>query len=183
MSPGFENIFKRTPESDEKSFIFLIKALERSNQPGFDYLEFKQSVSTLVSMNIDFETAVKSAFTTAATVGLTRDKLLDTAATYQKVLLQEKAQFDQALSKQITDRIETRKSEAQKLQAKILSHEEQIKKLQAEILQFKEKVDNTDKDIADAESRIKSSQEKFEQTFNEIMKQIDEDMSYVRSNL
>ena len=36
------SLFELTSESDIKSLEFLMKALEKSNQEGFDYIEFKQ---------------------------------------------------------------------------------------------------------------------------------------------
>ncbi|HNG89366.1 MAG TPA: hypothetical protein PK858_04155, partial [Saprospiraceae bacterium] len=75
---------------DERSLDFLTKALEKNNLPGFDYFEFKRAVATLLEMKIDEDTAFKSAFATAATVGLTKEKLLDTAGYYRNLLDKEK---------------------------------------------------------------------------------------------
>ena len=70
-----KSLFK-TEGLDERSLEFLTTALEKSNLPGFDYLEFKRAVADLLSnMNMDEATAYKSAFTTVATtLGLTKGK-------------------------------------------------------------------------------------------------------------
>lgn len=65
--------------ADERSLEFIATAIERNNLPGFDYF-VKRAVYTMLEMKIDEATAFKSAFATAATMGLTKDKLLETAA-------------------------------------------------------------------------------------------------------
>lgn len=183
MSSAFENMFTRNEAIDEKSFVFLIKALERNNLPGFDYIEFKQAMQALQALQIDTTTAIRSAFATASTVGLTRDKLLETAEHYQKILMQEKAQFDQALEKQVMERIETRRTETRKLQEKIAQYKEQIRKLEAEINAHQQKIDDTDKDIREAETRIESSHQRFDSTFQEILKQIKADLELINQHI
>ena len=69
----------QSEDLDEKSLDFLVQALESNNLPGFDYLEFKRAVLQLQEINLDEPTAYKSAVTTAATLGITKEKLLETA--------------------------------------------------------------------------------------------------------
>ncbi|MEM6967493.1 MAG: hypothetical protein AAF573_22205, partial [Bacteroidota bacterium] len=80
MAKNLKTIFGENHLLDEKSISFLTGALDRNNLPGFDYIEFKQSLAALAKLNMDEETAFKSAFATAATVGLTKGKLLETAS-------------------------------------------------------------------------------------------------------
>ena len=47
------SLFELTSESDIKSLEFLMKALEKSNQEGFDYIEFKQSYAALIKLPMD----------------------------------------------------------------------------------------------------------------------------------
>ena len=74
-----KDIFGTHHGLDERSMESLVGALERENLPGFDYLEFKQALERLQAMDMAEETAFKSAFATASTMGLTKDKLLKTA--------------------------------------------------------------------------------------------------------
>ena len=76
MQKDLKSLFGATHGLDEKSLNFLVKALEKNNLPGFDYIEFKQSLGSLLSMDMLEETAFKSVFATATSVGLTKDKLL-----------------------------------------------------------------------------------------------------------
>jgi flagellar motility protein MotE (MotC chaperone) len=183
MAGSLKNIFEENEALDSKSYKFLISALERSNIEGFDYLEFKQSLSALRDLKIDEHTAIKSAYATASTMGLTVNKLVKSAAHYKSILVNEKSQFDEALDKQIKDRIVSRRAESEKLQKDIAKYEEHIQKLKAEIAACQEKIKNTDKDINEAEERIMSSKAKFESTFNEIVRQIEEDIEKFNQSL
>ena len=69
----------------------LMKALEDKNLEGFDYLEFKQSVAKMLEIGMDPDTAIKAAFGTGSTVGLTLEKLVKTAKYYTEVLQDRKS--------------------------------------------------------------------------------------------
>ncbi|MCB0678879.1 MAG: hypothetical protein KDC30_19420, partial [Saprospiraceae bacterium] len=127
MQKDLQSIFGQVTGLDDKSIQFLTQALSKNNLPGFDYLEFKQSLSALAALNMDEVTAFKSAFATAATVGLTKDKLLKTARHYKNVLDQEKKQFDEALQKQMNQRVASKRSEVEKLKQQIVDYQAKIK--------------------------------------------------------
>lgn len=84
---------------DQTILDTLFKSLSDNNLQGFDYFEYKQSLKTLRGM-LDEQTAFKSAFATAATMGITKEKLLETANFYVKVLEKEKEKFDEAARSQ-----------------------------------------------------------------------------------
>src|SRR5690625_6686587 len=108
MSIDLIEIFDKQNKLDEKSRTFLLNAIKEHNQSGFDYLEYKQALIRLEEMELDPSLAIKSAFTTATTVGLTRDKLLDSAEYYLSILNNEYKQFKQALEKQMEARVHSR---------------------------------------------------------------------------
>ena len=53
MSKNLKALFGEDHLLDEKSISFLTDALEKNNLPGFDYIEFKQSMASLAKLNID----------------------------------------------------------------------------------------------------------------------------------
>jgi chromosome segregation ATPase len=176
MPSTLKNIFQETEKVDGKSFQFLLSALEKNALEAFDYLKFKQSLLAMRKLNMEEPLAIQSAFATANTMGLTKELLLKTARHYKKILENEKVQFDEALEKQVADRIESRKAETQKLYSIIDQCKEQIQKLEAKIAECEARIASTDTDIKDAEHRILSSKEKFESTFNELIKVMDRDI-------
>ena len=56
-------------ELDDRSLEFLSQALEQNNHPGFDYLEYKDSITALYAINQGELTAAhQNAFATASVI-------------------------------------------------------------------------------------------------------------------
>ena len=183
MSAKMAKMFEGLDQLDKKSVSFLLKAIEENNLPGFDYLEFKLALNGLKEMNMDATTAIKSAFTTGSTVGLTKSKLINSAEHYKKVLMQEKQQFDNALQNQMAQRVHGKKEQKEKLTNKIRSYKAKIAELEAEILKYQDKLNNADNEINAAKSKIEDTQEKFENTFRDFVSQIDGDIQKLKDVL
>ena len=122
-------LLKLGNSADQKSIDFLENAMIKSSQPGFDYLKFKQSIDSLSSLNLDTVTSLKSAFATASTMGVTKDSLLQSGRHYLTVLGDEKKQFDQALTNQVQQRVDSKKEELKKLELQIEENKRQMAKL------------------------------------------------------
>jgi len=172
-----KDIFGTHHGLDERSMESLVGALERENLPGFDYLEFKQALERLQAMDMAEETAFKSAFATASTMGLTKDKLLKTATHYKKVLDKEQKSFESALQKQIKAKVDGKRKEVETLRKKLQEYEAKI----AELQRLKESATKT---IAEADDTIKVAQDsinevhqKFEATLKALHNQIDKDIT------
>lgn len=176
MQKDLKNIFGSTTGLDDKSMEYLTSALAKNNLPGFDYLEFKQSLGALASLNMDEATAYKSAFATASTVGLTKEKLLKTAEHYREILMQEKKAFDQALQKQIKQKVESKKAEMEKLKKQIQDYQAQMLKLQEEIAKNETVLEHADETIQSSLEKIQQTQDQFESTFQAILNQINCDI-------
>ena len=179
MKKDLKDIFGTVTGLDDRSIQFLTDALSKNNLPGFDYLEFKQSLSVLISMDMDEVTAFKSAFATASTMGLTKEKLLKTATHYKVVLDREKSQFDAALEKQLQQRVEGKRQEVEKLKKQVEEYKKKIIQLQEQIDRSQATIDNADSNIQSALERIESTKENFEHTLQSIKNQIDKDIENI----
>ena len=176
MASNLNQIFNISQIVDQKSLDFLTRALDRNNLTGFDYIEFKQSLTSLKKMNMDDETAIKSAFATASTVGLTKDKLVQTARHYQQIIDKEKAQFDEALQNQVKEKIAGKKSEVERLKKEIEENQKQIKAIEESIAKSQKTIDNADADINAAQDKINTTKSNFENTYQSILGIIAEDI-------
>ena len=183
MSIKITKLFAGSDGLDKKSVTFLLKAIEENNLPGFDYLEFKMALNGLKEMDMDDTTAVKSAFTTGKTVGLTKSKLITTAEHYRKVLMQEKTQFDTALKNQMDQRVHGKKEQKEKLNHKIKAYRDKIAELEAEIMKYQDKLNNADNEINAAKAKIEETRDKFENTFTDFVGQIDRDINMLKEIL
>ncbi|MDH3648931.1 MAG: hypothetical protein OEQ53_04570 [Saprospiraceae bacterium] len=183
MTKKISSAFEDLDKLDKKSVEFLIKAINENNLPGFDYLEFKQSLQALKKMDMVEDTAMKSAYTTGSTVGLTKSKLISSAEHYKKVLFEEKQQFDTALQKQVAQRVHGKKEEKATLTKKISSYKGKIQELETEILKYQEKLDKADSEIEAAQGKIEETRDKFEHTFEALVAQIDADVKMIKDTL
>jgi len=176
MASNLDQMFKIAGNVDQKSLEFLTRALDRNNLQGFDYLEFKQSLNSLKAMNMDDQTAIKSAFATASTVGLTKDKLVQTARHYQQVIDKEKAQFDEALQNQVRERIAGKKAEVERLKKQIEENQKKIAEIEAMNKKAQTTIDGADQDIQEAQDKINVTKTNFETTYQGILAIMAEDI-------
>ena len=169
---------------DSKSVDFLIHALEKNNLPGFDYIEFKQSLAALAAMvQLDEGTRFKSAFATATAMGLDKNKLLASADHYKRILNNEKEQFNAALQKQIDQRVLTKKLEVEKMRKQIEEFQTKIKELESRIQQTQSTISQQDDLITKEMEKIESTKDGFESTIVSILSEIDRDIQHIQTYL
>ena len=183
MSDKLNKLFDASGELNAKAREFLLGALAKSNKSGFDFLEYKQSLAALKAMDMDEATAIKSAYATASTMGITKDQLLNSADYYKAVLVKEKTQFDEALQRQVKQKIEDRRKESGKLEEQIKLYKEKIKQLQDEIDHHQKRIDNTESEIAEARANLEETKNNFDSTYIALSNQIDSDISNIKSFL
>ncbi len=168
---------------DQRIFDSLQKALEENNQPGFDFLEFKNSLQTLATIIPDEATRYKSAYATAATMGLTVEKLLDSAKFYQGILSREKDNFDKAVLQQVDLNVTAKQKEAERLQNLIQQKAEQIKKLTEEITAHQEEMNKAQGFISEAANKIEATKSNFYTTLDAVNGQIQNDITNIEKFL
>ena len=181
MQKNLKDLFGSDHGLDEKSVKFLTSALEKNNLPGFDYIEYKQSLVALAGMSMEEETAFKSAYATASTLGLTKEKLLKTAEHYKKVLMNEKVQFDAALQKQVNQRVNNKLEELNKLKKQIDDYKQKIAQLEKKIAQNQETIEKQDDVIQKAKEKIESTKDGFELTLQSLVNEIDKDINNINT--
>lgn len=168
---------------DDRSLEFLAGAIEKHNLPGFDYFEFKRAVLALQQMNLDAPTAHKSAFTTAATVGITKEKLIETAGYYRNVIQKEKEQFDSALNNQNQTKIVARQEEVKRLRDQVERHKIEIARLQDEVAGYLNKIAEAEASTTSESEKLEKTRIAFEKTHELIVLQIDRDIENMHQYL
>jgi len=183
MQIDLKKLFSRKEDSNEKLFQTLLKAIANAHIKEFDYLKFRQSVRSMMGMNMDENTSIKSAFATASTMGLTKDKLLKTAYHYQTALTKEKEKFATALKNRIARDVDGRRLEAKKFATEIESHKRKIEQLNKEIEVYQKKVNNVEADVSTAMSKIEATRESFKSTFDDLYEQLEVDIKNIETML
>ena len=122
-----------TGKPDPKFVDILLKAVEKNNLDGFDYLEYKSSLQSLSGMDMDEETRYKSSMAMAKTMGATPDKLIETAKHYISTLENEKSKFQDALKSQKSKQVTGKESAIQEIEKGIAGKMKKIEELKKEI--------------------------------------------------
>ena len=173
--------FRPSAEADEKSLQFLCKALARKNQNGFDYLEFKLALHEMEKMEIKGELAFRSAFATASALGVDQSHLLGSLDNYLKVLEQESLDFDKALESAMLRKIQTRKEDIAKLEAKIVSFKEEIARIEQAIAEGQKRIVSFQDEIDTAEVDLQQTEKTFRTTYTQLIHLMEADRAMIKN--
>ncbi len=189
-TPTTENTPAPTPppveepmEVNPKIHAMLLNAIESNNLDGFDYLEFKHSLQSLANLPMDEATKYQSAFKIASTMGLTLEKLLQSAEHYKGVLNNEKEKFRSQLEKRVNESIYSRDKERQQLETAIQQKQARIKALQEEITQHQEALGNIEGQVEQAVEKVEATKNSFIFTFSNLMEQLEGDIQKISQYL
>jgi len=177
MTINLKDLFTVTSEMNEKVLLKLLTAIKDGQQKDFDYLKFKQSYKSLCQMGMDESTAAKSAFLTASTMGLTKDKLLNTVQHYKNLLNKEKEQFAVALKNQIANNIDAKALEINRLQERTEENKRKIQQLMDEQIIIESEIAKLRESAELSKSKIEDTRDQFKNTFDILYAEIEEDGS------
>ena len=163
-------------KASEKFYDILLGAMEANNQEGFDYLEYKKSLQTLAKMPMDEQTRYFSAFAAAQAMGVTPQKLTDSANFYLKVLASEDSKFQESVNAQRQKQIGNKEKAIADMDATIKAKTDQIARLTQEIQVHQSDMEKMKAEISDAVVKIETTLSDFHATFDELTQQISKDV-------
>lgn len=168
---------------DVKFTDLLLKAIESNNMEGFDYLEFKNSLKSIEAVIPDESMRYKSAFEMAKTMGLTKEKLIQSAQHYVNILASEDKKFKDALSNQKAKQIQSRADQLASIEKSIIDKQKMIENLSKEIETSKSQLEAVRTEINEAVVKIDSTNQQFVASYNLVFGQIDEDIQKINKNI
>lgn len=168
---------------DGKFVDILLKAVERDNMEGFDYLEYKSSLQSLSGMDMDEETKYKSSLAMAKTMGATPDKLVASAKKYIATLNKERSKFQDALKSQKTKQVTGKESNIQQIEKGIAGKKNKIAELQKEIESDLAKVTQMKAAINKAAAKVQKTSDSFHYAYNVVTGQILADIEKMQKYL
>jgi len=168
---------------DEKYTNILLEALGAQNIDGFDYMEFRQSVKSLVKMTMDEATRYQSAFAVAQTMGATTNKILESAKHYLDVLNAENAKFNESLAIQKKKQIADRANEKLNIEGSVKQMESQIAELAKRIAEEKTKLQSIQEAVGKAETKISETSGAFKASYELIQTEIQGDINKIKQYL
>ncbi len=167
----------------DKFLEILLGALDKNNQDGFDYLEFRQALKNLAKMPMDEATRFHSAYAMAQTMGVTPAKLIDSGKFYLNVLSAEQARFNEAHAQQRAKLIGNREEEIKNLEGAIEQKSEQIKQLTQQIEEHRQRSEQVRKEINESTVKIENTKADFEATYSTVTGQIEADLAKIQEHL
>lgn len=168
---------------DQRIFDSLQQALTNNNMEGYDYMEFRNALQSLAGIIADESMRFKSAFATVAPMGVTAQKLADSAKFYKNVLLQEQDKFNQALSSQIDNSVGAKQKQADELKAMMQKKAEEIQRLTQEIQAHEQEITQLHSQISEVVVKIESTKNNFDYTLHTIVNQMDADLVSIEKHL
>jgi len=170
-------------KADQKFVDILLNAIEKNNLEGFDYLEYKSSLQGLDNMAMDEATRYKSAFVMAKTMGVTPEKLLNSAKHYVAVLNKEEKKFIDALKNQRQKQVVGKEDQLVNLQKEVAAKKAQIEQLKKEI-EANEKSFQTIKDgINKSAAKVEKTNDRFMHAYKVVLGQIMTDVGNMQKYL
>ncbi len=183
MSTDIQKALSIPGDLDKRSRDFLSKALASNGNEEFDYIKYRKALNAIAEMGLNEETAFKSAFATAKTMGLTKTSLSNSAKSYLSVLMEEKSKFDEALANQVKTKIASKADQVQKLEMRIDEMKQKIAEMEKRIEEYNAKIDAADEEVEKEKQKINETQQRFESTFEAFQQVIKGDLERVSQYL
>lgn len=162
-------------EYNQRMVQSIIVSINEKSLDGFDYLRFKHSVINLMKLDMNETIAIKSALTTAASMGMDQQKITGTIAHYEGVLHNEMVKFTEALRNQIVKNIDEVKEAAVELEKQKEENIRKIEQLQRENEAITAKAQELRDEAAQNETKIVHTREEFKKICDDVQQQFDKD--------
>ncbi len=169
-------------QPDEKFVNRLLQSLEENNTEGFDYLEYKQSLQSLVDMEMDEGTKYKSSLAMARTMGASPAKLINSAQHYLNVLAKEEKKFQDALKNKHNQVVEGQQQTIKQLETSIAQKQKQIEQLQQEIAKQQAQLEKAKSSIDGEVGKIHSTKAGFYAAYHIVVDQIQADVDNMKKH-
>lgn len=171
-------ILTETPkEITDQFYQILSGVLEKHNEPGFDYFEFRKALASVSKMqNLEKEIQYKSAYAAAQALNVESKQLIDSAKKYLGVLELESTHFQQTAKQYLQEQEKSFEKETQQLKDLIQIKEKELEKLNQELTNHNKRLLDIQGEITAARSRVEVNQAGFNTSYVHLVKQIEEDI-------
>jgi hypothetical protein len=168
---------------DPKIKESLTAALEENSLGSYDYLKFRKSSDAMKNVVADEISRFRAAFIAAQTLGVTKEKLIETANHYLKVLAEEERKFNDMVDSNNKSKIVAGEQTIKNLEDSIQSKALTIKNLSEEIAVLQKDKATAQTKLVEDKSRIEATTAGFTTTLNTFVQDIKTDISKIQANL
>ena len=159
------------------------KLFDQQNLPGPDYYEFMKMMETLEAHIRDEKARTSATFAALAIQGLTKEKLVETAKTYQEIIRHDQAQFEKTASEKRDKEIGQKIKDVQGLEENIARHAETIQKLTKEIAESQQAMEKLKQTIAEEEGKLNRNKQGYLTACEAMFGKIADDITKIQTNL
>ncbi|WP_295127837.1 hypothetical protein [uncultured Chitinophaga sp.] len=156
---------------------------ERSNLPGPDYFEFWKMMETLEAHLPDEKARLSVVYATLSVQGLTKDKLMESAAQYKLIVEQDRNEFDKAANDKASHEIEGRRQQLEDMEKLIADNAELIQKLTQEITAAQTKAGALKTEVTEHERKIAVNRQGYQVASEAMINKILTDIQKIQTSL
>lgn len=164
---------------NEEMAGMLMAAIEEANLPGFDYLEFRDAVNKMANTGMTESNKFLAIFTTASSMGLTRETLLASIDHYVSVINEKREGFMAHVADLMATEVDGRHEQAAKLDEEIASAAEEIAALNQKIQESQHAKINLQNEANTEKMNIENTRASFEATFNMVLNKLESDRTSI----
>jgi hypothetical protein len=172
-----------TAEDLDKFEQHFSRLFESSNLPGPDYFEFWRMMETLEAHVPDEKARIGAVFATLSIQGLTKDKLLQTAAQYKGMVEKDRDEFDKAADDKAKHEIQGRVQQIAGLEKKIADNSQKIQQLTQEITAAQTSMKELKGQVSEQEQKIASSRQGYDVACQAMITKIQSDIQIIQTSL
>lgn len=180
-------------EVEEQYLNHFMDFLEKNNIPGLDYLEFANLLHKQFEKfgnTLSESQLYEMAFMSFETQGITKQRLIETANTYLKLIADHKKEFDQYLANDGAKTVQDKTNENARLIKANSDAAIQIENLQKQIMQIQGAV-NTNSQTINAntaiiqgeQQKLQAKQVKFEAAYRLVVEKLTGDAQKIQTLL
>jgi hypothetical protein len=171
---------KSDADKFEKHFSDLF---DKANLPGPDYYEFWKMMETLEAAVPDDKTRMTAVYASLQVQGLSKEKLLESAAQYQKIIEKDRAEFQNAVHSKTLGEIEGRKTAVDELEKKNASNAAMIQQLTKEIEENNAKALALKKEVIDEEAKLNNNKNGYNIACDAMAAMLNSDIQKINTHL
>jgi hypothetical protein len=168
---------------DPDMLKILEEAIASSNLPGFDYIEFRDSMVRMQGVPMTEEQKFQAVFATAQSMGVTKQVLLDAIDHYLKVIAGKDAEFSRFLEGVVTSKVTSVEATVAKISTDIEAEANEIKRLTESIQNRRKQQDELNLQLLQARQEIQNKRAAFSATRDAIVNNLTADRVKVETYL
>lgn len=161
----------------------LVEALEKANQPGYDYFEMAQAVQNMANIIPSEELRFQSVYATVSSMGVTPDKLISSAQFYLSILGNKESEFNKTVEQHMKEAVTSREQEIEKYDSDMKLKADQIRKLTEEINELQAKKLAVTNEVSSNKAKIDQVKNNFAATMRVFVDRINSDIEKIKKYL